>query len=366
MESPDQTRLVRKLRIALVLVAMLVGVAVIAVIGVLFYWNSYLLGSRGDDPFTRGPYVVGLTSTGAEVRFLGPDPSKVTLTAVAPDGTSVVAKDGKFIGLESGQRYLWTATVDGIGQASGSFLTAPTDPQATVTFGVIADYGSGNEHEFAVGRGLAAIDPSFVATAGDNSYMLAVPALFDRNVFTPLQDVMAEAPLMAVLGDHDTFIASGGEALADALALPGGALHYTYEYGPVQMIALGVDGDAKAIAYAKAQLAKPWPGPRFAVMHTPLQPGDPLADVLRGKVDAVFSGHLHRYERRTVDGVLQIVAGNGGQGPGNVEFTKASSDAVFTTMDYGFVRVIAGPMGSTIQMIDEAGALRDSVTVPPR
>ena len=61
MESSDQTRLVRKLRIALVLVAMLVGVAVIAVIGVLFYWNSYLLGSRGDDPFTRGPYAVSYT-----------------------------------------------------------------------------------------------------------------------------------------------------------------------------------------------------------------------------------------------------------------------------------------------------------------
>ncbi len=55
MSAPaDQTRLIRKLRIALVLVAMLVGVAVIAVIGVLFYWNSYLLGSRGDDPFKRG------------------------------------------------------------------------------------------------------------------------------------------------------------------------------------------------------------------------------------------------------------------------------------------------------------------------
>ena len=55
MSAPaDQLRLIKRLRIALVLVAMLVGVAVIAVIGVLFYWNSYLLGSRGDDPFTRG------------------------------------------------------------------------------------------------------------------------------------------------------------------------------------------------------------------------------------------------------------------------------------------------------------------------
>ncbi len=366
MEPPDQTRLVRKLRIALVLVSMLVGVAVIAVIGVLFYWNSYLLGSRGDDPFTRGPYVVGLTSTAAELRFIGPDPAKVTLTAIAPDGTSVVAKAGKFFGLTPGQRYLWTAAIDGMGQASGSFLTAPTDPNATVTFGVIGDYGAGNAHEYAIGRGLTAIDPSFVLTCGDNSYLLALPVLYDRNIFTPLHDVMAEAPLIVDLGDHDTFLSAGGKGIADAVASPGDGITYTYEYGPVQVIVLGVESSAAEVSYAKVALAKPWSGPRFIVTHKALKPGDPLLAVIKGKVDAAFAGHLHRYERRMVDGVLNITVGNSGEGPGNPEFTKQTPEAVYSTMDYGFVRVIAGPAGTRIQMIDQAGALRDSVTVPPR
>ncbi len=48
---PDQTRLIRRLRVALVLLAMLVGIALVAVIAVVFYWNTYLLDDRGHDPF---------------------------------------------------------------------------------------------------------------------------------------------------------------------------------------------------------------------------------------------------------------------------------------------------------------------------
>ncbi len=364
MELTDQTRLVRRLRIALAGVSMLVGLCLIGILGVLFYWNTYLLGNEGVDPFTRGPYVVGLTSSAAELRFLGPKASQVKLTAVAPDGRVTVATNGRFTGLTAGQRYIWTAAVDGIGRASGSFQTAPTDRQAPVTFAVIGDYGSGNEHEYAVGRGLAAVNPAFVLTAGDNSYLLALPQLYDRNVFTPLREVMAEAPLIIDLGDHDTFYAAGGKGLADALGAPNGGINYTYEYGPVQVVVLGVEGDAAAVAYAKRVLAQPWNGPRFAVVHTPIQSGEPLVAVLKGTVDAIFAGHLHRYERRTVDGVLSITVGNSGQGPGNAEFTKASPDAAFSTMDYGFVRVVAEPTRTRIELIDEAGVVRDSVTVP--
>jgi len=367
MAAPaDPARLVRRLRIALVAVAMLLGLTLVLVLGVLFYWNAYLLGDRGEDPFTRGPYVVGLSETTASVRLLGPDPARVALTAVAPDGTEVEASPtGDFTGLAPGTRYLWTAAVDGIGQASGSFRTAPDDPDAEVVFGVIADYGSGSEHQYAVGRGLDAIDPAFVLTAGDNSYLLALPQLLDRNIFRPLRGVMGEAQLVVGLGDHDTF-ATDGRFLVEAVESPGDGLRYTYDYGPVRVVVLGVDEDPATIAFAKAELAKPWDGPRFAVLHTPLQPGDALNGVLKGKVDAVFSGHLHRCERRVVDGVLVIVAGCGGQGPGDEAFTLESGDAAFSTLDYGFVRVTASRAGSAIETIDEAGRVRDRVEVPPR
>jgi len=366
MASPtDPTRLIRRLRVALVGVAMLFGVALILVLGVLFYWNAYLLEGEGDDPFTRGPYVVGLSETTASVRFLGPDPERVEITAVAPDGTEVTSAAGDFTGLEPGTRYLWTAAVDGIGRASGSFQTAPDDPDAEVVFGVIADYGSGSEHQYAVGRGLDAIDPAFVVTAGDNSYLLALPQLLDRNIFRPLRGVMREAQLVVGLGDHDTF-ATDGRFLVEAVESPGDGLRYTYDYGPVRVVVLGVDEDPATIAFAKAELAKPWDGPRFAVLHTPLQPGDELNPILKGRVDAVFSGHLHRCERRVVDGVLVIVAGCGGQGPGDEAFTLESGDAAFSTLDYGFVRVTASRAGSAIETIDEAGRVRDRVEVPPR
>jgi predicted phosphodiesterase len=364
-EFADSARLVRRLRIALVGVAMLFGLALIGVLGVLFYWNAYLLEGEGKDPFTRGPYVVGLSETTASVRFLGPDPERVEITAVAPDGTEVTAAAGDFTGLEPGTRYLWTAVVDAIGRASGSFQTAPADPDAEVVFGVIADYGSGSEHQYAVGRGLDAIDPAFVVTAGDNSYLLALPQLLDRNIFRPLRGVMGEAQLVVGLGDHDTF-ATDGRFLVEAVESPGDGLRYTYDYGPVRVVVLGVDEDPATIAYAEAELAKPWDGPRFAVLHTPPQPGDAINPILKGRVDAVFSGHLHRCERRVVDGVLVIVAGCGGQGPGDEAFTLESRDAAFSTLDYGFVRVTASRAGTAIETIDEAGRLRDRVEVPPR
>ena len=74
----------------------------------------------------------------------------------------------------------------------------------------------------------------------------------------------------------------------------------------------------------------------------------------------------HRHERRLVDGLLCITAGTGGKGPGNEDFTKQTPEAVFSTMDYGFARVRVTARDTTVQMIDEAGRVRDTVTVPHR
>jgi len=361
--APDPPRLIRRLRVALVLCAMLVGLCMLALLAVLFYWQQFLLQGQRSDPFTRGPFVADVSRDTAIVRFSGPEPSSVTLVAAAPDGTTVEATDGRFTGLQPGLRYAWTAAVDGVGAASGSFRTAPDDPDAPVTFGVIADYGSGTEHQYAVGRGLAAIDPDFTLTAGDNSYLLALPQLLDRNIFGPLKPAMAEGPLVVTLGDHDTFY-RGGEAITDAIGMPGAGLRYTWEYGGVQVIIAGVESDAAAAAFARSELAKPFDGVRFVAVHQPPRPDDPLLDAVRGRVAAVFSGHLHRHERRLVDGVLCITAGTGGMGPGDAEFTQRTREAVFSTLDYGFARVQVNARRTLIEFIDESGRVRDVIRVP--
>ena len=56
-------------------------------------------------------------------------------------------------------------------------------------------------------------------------------------------------------------------------------------------------------------------------------------------IDAVFSGHLHRYERRTVDGVQTFTVGTGGQGYGSLEHTAVSPGSDISLLDIGALMV---------------------------
>jgi acid phosphatase type 7 len=353
-----RTPLERRLRWAVVGLAMLCAVLVLVIVAVLIYWRLYLL-SPSADPFKRGPFVTRVATTTAELAWTLPGDRKVELVATAPDGTTATARAGRFTGLEPGVRYVWTASTGGVGRAAGSFRTAPSDPAAPVTFAAIGDYGSGTDHEWAVGRTLAREDPDFVVTAGDNSYLVAAPVLLDRNIFEPLHDVMLEAPLYATMGEHD-LIYSNGAAVAHALHLPNEAGRYVVDYGPVQVVLLGLDDGPAEVAFAKRALAQPGPRVRFVVLHRPVQPGDAILPLLRKRhVAAVIAGHLHRYERRVVGGITEFVVGTGGEGPGAAEFTKRSPDAIVSLLDYGSLRVSVTATGITYQFIDERGRVLD-------
>jgi hypothetical protein len=352
----------RRLRRGLVALAMLCAVLVIVVITVLVYWRMYLLGPSGD-PFTRGPFVTRLSTTGATLAWSIDDGHAVELTATGPDGT-VTATGGRFTGLQPGTRYLWTASVGGIGRAAGSFRTAPLDLRDGVRFAVIGDYGSGGDHEWAVGRTLAAERPDFVTTAGDNSYLVGAPQVLDRNIFEPLHDVMSNAPLWATEGEHD-LIYSGGAAVTSALHLPGPHGRYAVRYGPVQLVLLGLEAGPEEIASARTALAEPGELVRFVVVHRPIQPGNPILPVLRrARVAAILAGHLHRYERRTVGGIPEFTVGTSGEGPGAAEFTKATPGAARSLLNYGSLLVDVSSSTIGFTFIDERGRVLDRWSEP--
>ena len=357
-------RLVRRLRLALVAVSMLAALLVLVVAGLLFYWSRYLLEPAGG-AFARGPFLTRLTTDAAELRWTpnGRDPVELTATS---GGRTLRASGGRFTGLAPGTTYAWTAVVRGRAAASGTFTTAPRALSAApVRFDVIGDYGSGNEHEWAVGRVLAAGRPQFVLGAGDNSYLAAVPPVLDRNIFKPLRLAMANAPLWVALGEHDV-VYRGGQATIDALHLPGDGRRYVVRYGPIEIVVLGVSADPAAMAFARRVLAVPGPRVRFVLVHRPLRPGHPLLPILRAaRVQAVFAGHLHRYERRVTDGVRQYVSGVGGQGPGNLEFTKLGPGAVVSKLDFGLVRVAVSTRGVDYAFVDERGIVLDRDHQPP-
>jgi hypothetical protein len=326
------------------------------VAAVLWYWQAYLLGPSGGI-FSRGPYLVHVDEQGATLKWRTEDGARVELVATAPDGTFATARAGTFAGLKPGTRYSWTASAGGIGRAAGSFRTAPQDPAAPIRLVAFGDYGSGNDHEVAVGRVAAAQDPALAVTAGDNSYLIAAPQLLDRNIFGPLRPLLANAAPVIDLGDHDVFL-SGGQAVIDAFDLPGA--RFTFAYGPLQIVVLGVEAGADDVAYLQRELGRGGFTHRIVVVHKPLQEGNPVLPVLAAaKVDVVLSGHLHRYERRIVGGLLTFTVGTGGQGPGGDEFTKASPGAQVSLLDYGFLRIDTDGPRLRYAFIDERGRVLD-------
>jgi len=338
-------------------------VATVSVAGAVA-WRLIQDATRSEEAtFWRGPYLVSVGPQEAELRWETKPSAAIELVATAPDGSTARAEMGRFVGLQPGTRYRWSALVDGEEGAAGSFATAPTAPGTPVTFGVIGDYGSGKDHEVNVGRVALSQGPSFMVTTGDNSYLVAAAALLDRNIFQPLAPLLASCPLYVCVGDHDEFWPGPG-ALLGAF---GQSRFQDVRHGEVQVVIVGDRAGEAGAARAREALLRPGPRVRFISQHRPPQLGDPLLPVARETgVAAIFAGHLHRYERRTVEGVLTLTVGTGGQGPGSLEATPRSREAVVSLLDYGYLRVDVDEAGGVrYRFLDEFGRQLDEHATAP-
>ena len=352
----------RRLRRALIGVAMLAGLLAVAIGAVIGYWRLYLLGPSGD-PFTRGPYLVRVGLEDAELRWRVRDGRDVEVAALDERGDSVPVFDGRITGLVPGARYTWTASVGGRARAAGSFVTPSRDPRRTVRIAFLADHGDGSDDQWAVARTIAAWRPDLVVTGGDNSYLSAPDILLDRNIFRPFGEVMRHAPVYVGIGDHD-MLPPGDEAIRAAFAIPGGG-RYVVEHGRVQVVMLGNDSGGDAVRFARRTLAEPGFLRRFVVVHHPVTAGDPILPVLRrAGVDAVLSGNLHRYEQRVVEGVMTFTVGTGGVGPGRIEFTPESRDASVSLVDFGHLRIEVGPGRASYSFVDARGRVLSRISTP--
>jgi hypothetical protein len=349
----------RRLLAALMLSTMLLLVTVVALV---WYGGTYLLRAPAGT-FTRSPYLTRVTLTEAAFAWKAKAGSgAVDLTLLAPDGTVRRAGDGRFRGLRPGTRYTWSANVGGRSAAAGAFSTAPASSSAPITLVSFGDYGSGSSHEYAVGRLAAATAPSLILSAGDNAYLLAAPPLLDRAIFDPLRALLAEAPMVAALGEHD-LAWDDGSAVISALKLPGH--HYSVQYGPVQIVVLGLQADRSALAYATRTVghcSRPCPV-RFVLTHRVIEARNAIMPLLRRRhVAAALAGHLHRYERHVRAGVLEFTVGTGGEGPGSAAFTRPTSDALYSSLAYGFLRISIAGSGIRYAFIDERGRVLDQVS----
>jgi predicted phosphodiesterase len=237
-----------------------------------------------------------------------------------------------------------------------------------VRFIITGDYGAGGEDEYAVARVAAAQGPAFTVSTGDNVYLTAAPVLFDQTIFRPLRPLLAQGPLLGVVGDHDT-LWKGGRPLAETLGWPGGGDRSVQRYGRLAFITLGVEGDAADLPFLRSALARTRDADaRWVLIHRPPEAGNPVLPVVAAAgAAAVLSGHNHRYERRTVDGVLCLTVGTGGapRSDGD-EFTPESADAVVSIAEFGAVRADYRRGAVDYAFIDLRGEVLDRFRAPAR
>ncbi|MGD9694144.1 MAG: metallophosphoesterase [Thermoleophilia bacterium] len=320
-------------------------------------------GDAPPDVLARGPYLTEVTETTARLRWIARDGARIEIEAVGPDGARVVAGDGELTGLSPGTRYEWTARAGGDAVAEGAVTTAPQDLTEPLEFLVFGDYGAPNDTSAQVAALAEAQRPRLLVTTGDNGYLVTLPELLDQNIFGPLRAVLAQAPNYGVVGDHDVFFPAGQAALVEALDWPGDGERYDRDYGPVQIVGLGLNADPGDVAFARRALARPGPRARFVVLHQPIREGSPMLPVIAAAdVTAVLEGHLHAYERRErpeAPGVPFLTVGTGGAP--RSDRTPTSADARVHIAEFGLMRVRLQGDRAAFEFVDVTGRVRDRI-----
>lgn len=269
--------------------------------------------------------------------------------------------------------------VETAGQSTPDFelQTAPADNAARVRFVVFGDNRSNGDAHRRVADAIAGESPDFVVNTGD---LVASSTPAEWQMFFDIEySLLARVPLYPAMGNHED---AGDGRFAELFPLGApesfGGRVYGLDFGAVHVAVLDsnqsladqttwLDDDLGA---AEARGAKHL----FIAMHWgPYSSGEnlkhgsndearhhivPLAR--KHRVDAIFAGHDHFYERGNDDGLTYFVTGGGGAplyDAGEIEETA------FSRSVYHYV--VVDVVGSMAQVTakDTAGVAFDSATL---
>jgi acid phosphatase len=223
----------------------------------------------------------------------------------------------------------------------------PPLPGQSLRWLAVADSGSGDANQRAVGQQMAAVHRrrpvDLVLLGGDNIYPSGDMALIEATFRRPYADLLAAGvPFHAVLGNHDIRTANGVPQVAyKPFGMQG--RFYNLRRGPVEFFLLDTNGNAdwqRQLSWLRTVLARstaPW---KVVVGHHPiyssgLYGNDPglqakLTALMRKHgVQLYINGHEHNYERSVpIDGITYLVVGGGGASLRPVIATAQSARAI--------------------------------------
>ncbi|MDZ7374602.1 MAG: metallophosphoesterase [candidate division KSB1 bacterium] len=299
-----------------------------------------LLGEP-DPAFRKGPYVQNVTATSAVIMWQSEAPE---IGAVAY-GTTERLQDTlreqeacrlheiRIAGLEPSTRYYYRALSGGRPSPLGSFRTAVRAGEP-FSFAVFGDSQNGPFRHGAIAERVLQAEPHFVLRTGDLVERGHVEKQWDLIYFRPAANLIRSVPVFAALGNHE----GHAEQFFAYFSLPGNEQWYSFDYGNAHFVALDSDLDylregGQQLRWLEEDLASSRADWKVVFFHHPPFTAarryytldrlerqrllHPLFE--RHRVDLVFSGHDHNYERsRPIASrvgeppVTYIVCGNGG------------------------------------------------------
>jgi 3',5'-cyclic AMP phosphodiesterase CpdA len=248
-----------------------------------------------------------------------------------------------------------------------------------IRFVVIGDWGTGDDDATGVASQMLnayrQTPFDFVVAAGDNIYPNGSGRYFSKHFEQPFASLLGDrVNFYAVLGNHDV-----EQGRADQCQYPlfnmGGKNYYTLKQGDglAELFMLdSTDFDEAQAGWLEQALSASTSRWKIAAFHHPLYSSgnkhgsnlklrkrlEPL--LTRYKVNAVFSGHDHIYERtKPQHGIQYFVTGAGGKTRrGGVDLRSSFRDVSFDE-DNHFMLVEVDHQQISFQAISEVGAVVD-------
>lgn len=251
--------------------------------------------------------------------------------------------------------------------------------QNTIRFAVIGDWGTGDHNAAGVARQMFNTHTrspfNFVVAAGDNIYPNGSGRYFKKHFEEPFAPLISQrVNFYSVLGNHDV-----EQGRQDQRQYPlfnmGGRNYYSLKQGSglVEFFMIdSTDFDAPQANWLVQALSASQCRWKIAVFHHPIYSSGGHGSNLRlrkqleplltkYKVNAVFSGHDHIYERtKTQQGIQYFVTGAGGKNrAGDVDLSSPIREVSYD-QDNHFMSIEVNSAQMTFQTVTETGRIIDS------
>ncbi|MHA1649555.1 MAG: purple acid phosphatase family protein [Candidatus Helarchaeota archaeon] len=261
------------------------------------------------------------------------------------------------------------------------FRTAPEPGLTPFKFVVIGDSRTdsfGNCRHSDLVPLMVQETPNIVLNVGD---IVGGPTREDNwdRFFYEIHPLAKNVPYMVAIGNHELYEWGGeadqGQTYRFYMNYPGNEMYYSYQYGNALFLAIDtsdlthltqeqIEWVNHTLAMANASGVINWIFPYF---HRPAYSAggnnQEIIDALvplfeKYRVDIVFMGHDHHYERMNVSGITYIITGGGGA---ELDWLIGSTPwTEFYANTYQFCSVTVNGYHLTFNCIDSRGRIIDS------